>query len=301
MIKHDVFVSYSSRDGAFVRALVADLKKAGLQVWHDEARLVGGDPLLEKVNDAIGQAGAVLVVLSEDSIRSRWVLKEIELASSREISTPSFRIIPVLLGPVETPSLLSGKVQISFDPDYLAGLEKLLQALGQVVNKEEPEEYSLAFLQRIKAALEILRRESWCYVAPSIPEKILRAVRESCGIPGKEEILAVVTKFGWIYTGFLTSGPFGSKGKEALVFTQRGVYGAGFTQARLFWFVHEVQLRKSFREFREVKVFPYESEMQRQGGPPSTSYCIALENFRMSFPAATRNQLVNVLNLIQTL
>lgn len=302
MIRHDVFVSYSSRDGTFVRALVADLKKEGLQVWHDEARLMGGDPLLERVNDAIGQAGAVLVVLSENSIRSRWVLKEIEFASSREISTPSFRIIPVILGPVETPSLLSGKVQISFHPDYLAGLKKLLQALGLVVNEEEPEEYSLAFLQRVKAALEILRRERWCYVAPSIPQKILTAVRESCRIPGKEEIFAVVTKFGWIYAGFfIASGPFGSKGKQALVFTQHGVYGAGFTQVRLFWFVPEIQLRKSFREFREVEVRPYETETSNQGAPPSANYCIALDNFHMSFPGGTRGQLVNVLKLIQTL
>jgi len=37
-----VFISYSRRDLAFVEQLAADLKAAGLDVWHDMSRLEGG-------------------------------------------------------------------------------------------------------------------------------------------------------------------------------------------------------------------------------------------------------------------
>jgi hypothetical protein len=303
-MKNHVFISYSSRDTAFVQALTSDLQKSGLKVWLDEARLTGGDSLVGKLDSAIREAAAAIVVLSTHSVQSRWVQKEIELAVSKEIATTGFRIVPVLLEPVEAPVLLSGKVQIDFSrsQDYRSNLKKLLRALGKIVDDQEPEGYGLAFLNQLKAALALLRGESRCHVAPSIPEKVVKAVRESCQISPTEEIYAVITKFGWIYGGpFADFGPFGSKGKEALIFTQRGIYGAGYTHSSFFSFVPECKLKKTFRELKETEVTGYVTEHSQPRGGTSYTYYIKIDEFSMALPWKTRNRLIDIAKLIETL
>jgi hypothetical protein len=76
-----VFISYSRRDLAFVEQLAADLKAAGLDVWYDLSGLEGGQRWSKEIEKAIRESQYVLVVLSPDSVASKWVEEEFLYAS----------------------------------------------------------------------------------------------------------------------------------------------------------------------------------------------------------------------------
>ncbi len=77
-----VFISYSRKDLSFVEKIVADLKKSGLDIWHDVSSLGGGSRWRIEIENAIRSSQFVIVVLSPDSIASEWVEREFLFASN---------------------------------------------------------------------------------------------------------------------------------------------------------------------------------------------------------------------------
>jgi hypothetical protein len=92
MIK--LFASYSRKDEAAVRDLIADLGRAHLSVWHDQA-LHGGDPWWQNILRRIRECDVFLFALSKDSLASKPCLAE--LAYARALGLP---VLPVQIGPV---------------------------------------------------------------------------------------------------------------------------------------------------------------------------------------------------------
>jgi hypothetical protein len=77
-----LFISYSHKDGEFIDAMEKKLDGKGIRFWRDIHDATAGR--LEKVVDrAIRQNPIVLLVLSENSVKSDWV--EHEARSAREL------------------------------------------------------------------------------------------------------------------------------------------------------------------------------------------------------------------------
>lgn len=87
-----IFISYSKQDIDFVRYLRAMLEAENFYVWMDEARLHPGDEWWESIVQNIDAASALIVVMSPNSLDSKWVRREILYAES--VNKP---IYPVLL------------------------------------------------------------------------------------------------------------------------------------------------------------------------------------------------------------
>jgi hypothetical protein len=102
---NNVFLSHSSRDKLdFVDSLHGWLtRKAGLSVWYDR-NLVSG-PVATNLGQAIDSCKAAIIVLSENSVQSRWVESEYNLLEE-ERANGDFRIATIRLGTVEAPGLL---------------------------------------------------------------------------------------------------------------------------------------------------------------------------------------------------
>jgi hypothetical protein len=109
-----VFLSHSSKDKPFVRALAQRLKNAGIRVWLDEAEIRVGESLIEKLSAALGSVDFLLVVLSRSSIKSSWVQKEVEIAMNDEIKRRRVKVLPILKEAVRLPVFLEGKAYIDF-------------------------------------------------------------------------------------------------------------------------------------------------------------------------------------------
>jgi hypothetical protein len=93
----DVFVSYSSEDSEMVRPLVGQLRDAGVPVWIDEKRMVGGRLVQDQIERAIDNCKVLLLMASARSLESEWVPRETQLAQAKKKG-----ILPIFLEPLAT-------------------------------------------------------------------------------------------------------------------------------------------------------------------------------------------------------
>lgn len=123
-----VFISHSSRDKAFVRRLAKRLWGEGYQVWLDEKELVPGDALATRLSDALKESRVVIVVVTPNSLASKWLSFELNKATERMVEGQC-RIIPVLKGDVEPPAELKSLIYADFRSSFAQGFKAILSAL----------------------------------------------------------------------------------------------------------------------------------------------------------------------------
>ena len=128
----DVFVSYSREDKDKVLELAAQLRAAGVNLWIDQGGIDGAAMWGEAIVNAIEHAKVMVLMVSESSVRSHNVAKEVVLTSERK-----GYILPVLLEPtVIPPSLkypLAGIQQIEyFQGDSAENLRAILRSLEKL-------------------------------------------------------------------------------------------------------------------------------------------------------------------------
>lgn len=91
-----VFLSYAREDQPFAEKLIAALEGEGFRVWWD-GLISGGHQYSEKIEQALSDADAVIVLWSERSKRSQWVRDEAGYARDHE------RLVPVSIDGTEAP------------------------------------------------------------------------------------------------------------------------------------------------------------------------------------------------------
>lgn len=127
-----IFICHSSKDKFFVRTLAARLEEAGVRAWVDEAEISIGDSLSNKIGEAILKTDYVGIVLSQNSIGSEWVQRELQVALQREISERKVVVLPILLQRVEIPPFLRDKLYADFTSvsNFEETFPRLLEVLG---------------------------------------------------------------------------------------------------------------------------------------------------------------------------
>lgn len=96
----DVFISYSRHDSEFVRRLHKALQEKGRDVWVDIDDIPPSATWMNEIRAAIEHAGAVVFVISPQSVASKICADEMAHALAR-----NKRVIPILLRDVD-PTLL---------------------------------------------------------------------------------------------------------------------------------------------------------------------------------------------------
>ena len=89
--------SYSSKDESFAKRVHADLQGKGVRVWFAPEDLKIGDKFRSRIDEAIRVYDKLLIVLSENSINSAWVEKEVETAFEKEQKEKRTVLFPVRL------------------------------------------------------------------------------------------------------------------------------------------------------------------------------------------------------------
>lgn len=127
-----VFLSHNSKDKPWVRALAERLMADDVVVWLDEAEINIGDSLIDKIAEGIKEMKFVAAIISNNSVESSWVQKEISIAMSKEVAGRKVTVLPLVIDDCELPSSLSDKLYADFtNPDnFEASYEKLLRAIG---------------------------------------------------------------------------------------------------------------------------------------------------------------------------
>jgi hypothetical protein len=108
--QHRVFLSHCWNDKPMARLLAAKLQERGIGAWLDEAEIGLGDSLIEKIRAAIDAVDYVAVLLSEASVKSEWVKREVDVAMNQEIAHRRVKVLPIRLDTCELPGFLLGKL-----------------------------------------------------------------------------------------------------------------------------------------------------------------------------------------------
>jgi hypothetical protein len=99
---HSCFISYSSKDEGFAERLHSRMRQAGLRVWFAPEDMKGGQYSDEQIDRAIQLHDRLLLVLSEDSIQSKWVEREIRKTRKVERAEKRRKLFPITLTDYET-------------------------------------------------------------------------------------------------------------------------------------------------------------------------------------------------------
>lgn len=129
-----VFISYSHKDFEFVNRLAIELIRANVHVWVDKWEMKVGDSLLTRVQEAIEDADALLVVLSKASVKSAWCKKELNSGLLRELEEKRVVALPLLLEKCTIPIFLREKVYADFTKGFREGLRTTVESLAPVMN-----------------------------------------------------------------------------------------------------------------------------------------------------------------------
>ena len=123
------FLSHSSRDKPFIRQLATDLTKNDIIVWLDEQMIKVGESIVERVGQGLAESDYFLIALSDNSVNSEWVKKELNEALLKEIAERKVKVLPLKLSDCEIPALIRDKKYADFSSSYRAGLTDLLAAM----------------------------------------------------------------------------------------------------------------------------------------------------------------------------
>jgi TIR domain/Pentapeptide repeats (8 copies) len=94
---YSCFISYSSKDEAFAKRLYADLQSHNVRCWFAPEDMKIGDKIRPRIDESIQMYDKLLIVLSQDSVSSKWVEFEVEAAMDKEQEGKPPVLFPVRL------------------------------------------------------------------------------------------------------------------------------------------------------------------------------------------------------------
>ncbi|MDX2029106.1 MAG: SUMF1/EgtB/PvdO family nonheme iron enzyme [Blastocatellia bacterium] len=180
-----VFISYSHEDKAFADRLKEDLTRAEHPCWIDTSAIRGGEEWISAIATGILDSYAVVVIVTHNALRSRYVRDEILWARTNDKL-----IIPLILNDVFKEKAffpLIGYQGVSMlDGNYDGALPRLLQALPTpaslapiAVSLDDSRKREIDYLERLRFE-ELLNAEKYTPLGGASQQKRaeMRAVFE---------------------------------------------------------------------------------------------------------------------------
>jgi len=126
-----VFLSYARADSDVVDQVAAGLNTAGIQIWLDKVNLAAGDDWMRAIEFELSAAEFFVFFISPFSVKSGWVMKEVQIALHRQVSGEGGAVIlPVLIQDAEVPPLLRNYQYIDLrDGNIKKGVDLLVNAI----------------------------------------------------------------------------------------------------------------------------------------------------------------------------
>ena len=138
------FISYSSKDDPFARRLYADLQSHGVRCWFAPEDMKIGDRIRHHIDESIRLYDKLLLVLSEHSVRSRWVEHEVEMALAKEGKSNRRVLFPIRLD----------EAIIEIDQDGWPSEVRHTRHIGDFTRWKQHDDYQQAF-ERLLRDLQV--------------------------------------------------------------------------------------------------------------------------------------------------
>lgn len=124
-----VFLSYAGADREAAQQIATAMRWGQLEVWFDAWELSAGDSIFDRVRDAVSASDVFVILLSAESVRSRWVQHELSVALSEQLRRRAITIISALLSDCEVPTSLRAHHYVDLRHDRDSGISKLVDLI----------------------------------------------------------------------------------------------------------------------------------------------------------------------------
>lgn len=129
------FFSYSHDDKNTATKIAEALRTGGIDVWLDTWEILPGDSLIQKIfEEGLAGADAFLVLISKNSINSRWVRQELDVALIKRIEGIT-RILPLIMDGVQPPDHLRPLRWVDMSGDFNNAVREIQMAVFKVYEK----------------------------------------------------------------------------------------------------------------------------------------------------------------------
>jgi TIR domain len=158
---YDIFISYAREDGAVAETIERHVEQAGLRCYRDTHLAPGLPEWRREIAEKLAECPVLLVILSENSVRSKYVIREVELAD--ELSEKGGRaFIPLFLRenlslPAELKLLLPSHQRIYWSPSTEANLARVETAVRSAVDRH-CHAVAYAAIEQVQAGATASRR-----------------------------------------------------------------------------------------------------------------------------------------------
>ena len=134
--KTEVFISHSSVDVAFSRAIATDLMDAGFSVFLDDWSINIGERIFEKISTGLCESKALIMIISKDYLKSVCCTDEWGAFYGKALHDKSCVIYPIIIDDSAPPALISQIKYLRFNGDeYASALSTLLRSLRKQFSK----------------------------------------------------------------------------------------------------------------------------------------------------------------------
>ena len=134
-----IFISYSSLDGEFAERIANVLKSVtAYNIWYAKWAIAPGESIVAKIEENLSKTDLLLILLSPNSVTSRWVQRELNATLMRQLSGQKVSVVPILIKECEIPTTLKDIKRIDMAGDFQAGVIELLEFLRKWHKSPKP-------------------------------------------------------------------------------------------------------------------------------------------------------------------
>jgi hypothetical protein len=145
---YSCFLSYSTKDQDFAQHLATDLETIGVRCWFAPKDLKMGDKFRSSFDEAIDVHDKLLILLSENSLNSIWVEKEVETAYEKERQKCTTVLLPICLD----------NAVMETNQSWAADIRRT-RHIGDFRNWRNPDSYKKSF-DRLLEGLQLANRSA---------------------------------------------------------------------------------------------------------------------------------------------
>jgi len=104
--------------------------EAGHEVFMDTLKIKAGDNIVEKIDKGIEEADALVVLISQSALNSKWIMHEVSAMAMQDFSNNISKIIPIKIDQSPMPSYLMNYQYLDFSEGPKFAIEKLISSLS---------------------------------------------------------------------------------------------------------------------------------------------------------------------------
>src|SRR5262249_33157342 len=127
---------HAKADKAVARRIKDYLRRRKISVWLDEAEIRVGESIPQKVAEGLSRSNALCILVSENALRSKWVMREFNSFLHRSLTTEKM-IFPCRLDSAAMPELIQDVKFADFTDSFEVGISGIVEAIAALKTKKK--------------------------------------------------------------------------------------------------------------------------------------------------------------------